>query len=200
MPGESLGKEHSIMSTHRTFFGASLAILLVALLALAGCSGSQPADEPQDEPQSAADTETAADTDNGATADGVYRAGAALGSPEVVALATVLEHPDQYDGKLVRIEGKIEQVCQKKGCWMILQDGDASTRVTFKDYGFFVPLDTKPGSVVRIDAEIHQETLSEEVAKHYEEETAGGDPDAIEGPQEVVSVVATGVEIDRGDG
>lgn len=186
------------MLTHRKSSAAWIASLLM-LVVMAGCSGSEPAEqaEPAAEPvaEPAAEPEAVQDVPD----DGVYRAGAALGSPEVVALAAVLEHPEEYDGKVVRIEGKVDQVCQKKGCWMILRDGDANTRVTFKDYGFFVPLDTKPGSVVRIDAEVHRETIPEEMAKHYEEETEGGNPEAIEGPQDVVSVVATGVEIDLGD-
>ena len=162
---------------------------LIALLALVACGGGEPADETETETP---EVETAS-----LAADDVYRAGAALSATEVVALATALEHPEDYDGKNVRIEGKIDEVCAKKGCWMILRDGDASVRVTFKDYGFFVPTDTKVGSTVRIDANVLRETISEEMAKHYEEETEGGDPDAITGPQEVVSVVATGVEIDQ---
>jgi len=41
----------------------------------------------------------------------------------------------------VKIMAKVEEVCQKKGCWMNLTDGNGnSIRVTFKDYGFFMPL------------------------------------------------------------
>ena len=42
----------------------------------------------------------------------------------------------------VKLTGKIEAVCQKKGCWMNLKNetGD-KLRVTFKDYKFFVPKD-----------------------------------------------------------
>lgn len=127
----------------------------------------------------------------------VYRAGEELRSTERVALADVLARPDDYEGVLVRIEGEIEQVCGTKGCWMILHDGDVSARVTFKDYGFFVPTDTRPGSTARIDAEISVESLGEELARHYEEETEGGDPGSVDGPQRIVAVVATGVQIDR---
>lgn len=41
-----------------------------------------------------------------------------------------------------KLTGKIDAVCQKKGCWMELKNTDGSTmRVTFKDYGFFMPKD-----------------------------------------------------------
>jgi hypothetical protein len=41
-----------------------------------------------------------------------------------------------------KLSGKIDAVCQKKGCWMELKNTDGSAmRVTFKDYGFFMPKD-----------------------------------------------------------
>ncbi|TAE81506.1 MAG: DUF4920 domain-containing protein [Bacteroidetes bacterium] len=42
----------------------------------------------------------------------------------------------------VKVTAPVGAVCQKKGCWMELTAADGSTmRVTFKDYGFFVPKD-----------------------------------------------------------
>jgi hypothetical protein len=42
----------------------------------------------------------------------------------------------------VKLTGKVDAVCQKKGCWMDLKKTDGNTmRVTFKDYGFFMPKD-----------------------------------------------------------
>jgi hypothetical protein len=41
-----------------------------------------------------------------------------------------------------KLSGKIDAVCQKKGCWMELKNTDGtSMRVTFKDYAFFMPKD-----------------------------------------------------------
>lgn len=41
-----------------------------------------------------------------------------------------------------KLVGKIDAVCQKKGCWMELKNQDGSSiRVTFKDYAFFMPKD-----------------------------------------------------------
>lgn len=41
-----------------------------------------------------------------------------------------------------KLSGKIDAVCQKKGCWMELKNNDGtSLRVTFKDYAFFMPKD-----------------------------------------------------------
>ncbi|RZL41189.1 MAG: DUF4920 domain-containing protein [Pedobacter sp.] len=49
----------------------------------------------------------------------------------------------------MKIEGKVVDVCKKKGCWMTLQmpNGDPM-RVTFKDYAFFMPMDIVGKNVV----------------------------------------------------
>lgn len=124
---------------------------------------------------------------------GVYGAGVDLGAGP--ALKDVYAKPDDYKGKTIRLQGKIEDVCRKKGCWMVLRDGEAEVRVKFKDYAFFVPRDSSDREVI-IQGVAKAETISEEVAKHYAEE--GGDPEAakaIKGPQTVVSFMATGAEI-----
>lgn len=42
----------------------------------------------------------------------------------------------------VKITGEVADVCQKKGCWMELKTADGKgLRITFKDYGFFMPKD-----------------------------------------------------------
>ena len=93
----------------------------------------------------------------------------------------------------VNLQGTIHDVCQKKGCWMVLSDGENQMRITFKDYGFFVPIDCS-GKSVTVQGVVSVEEIPEDLAKHYAEESKGEDPDAIEGPQRVVTMVATGVQ------
>ena len=39
-----------------------------------------------------------------------------------------------------KVTGKVVEVCTSKGCWMKLENANGeSTRVTFKDYAFFMP-------------------------------------------------------------
>jgi hypothetical protein len=133
--------------------------------------------------------------DQGSGATSIIKAGAALTADSIpVALSEALASPGKYEGKTLRLEGTIEQVCPMRGCWLMLKDGDAQARVTFKDYGFFVPTNSR-GKRIRLDAEVVRQTLSEELAVHLESETEGGNPESIHGPQEVISVIATGVEI-----
>ncbi|PYE80978.1 uncharacterized protein DUF4920 [Winogradskyella epiphytica] len=68
-----------------------------------------------------------------------------------------------------KIKGEIKEVCSKKGCWMKVDvDGANEVMVTFKDYGFFMPLNAE-GHVVLNGKAYITETSVEEL-KHYAED------------------------------
>jgi hypothetical protein len=67
---------------------------------------------------------------------------------ESVSLAQIYTSPEQYKDKEIRIEGTIKEVCQHKGCWLKLTDGNKELTVRFKDYGFFVPKDASTSKVI----------------------------------------------------
>jgi len=54
-----------------------------------------------------------------------------------VLLQDVLAKPEA--GRVVRLEGTIEKVCQNKGCWLELKQRTMAVHVTFENYGFFIP-------------------------------------------------------------
>lgn len=112
------------------------------------------------------------------------------------ALSEILKSPDSFGGKTLRTEGTVSAVCSQKGCWMTLGDGEKVVRVTFKDYGFFVPKDIA-GATVVVEGTFKVETIPEATAKHYEKETPGGKPEAVKGDQKQLSFEATGVELTR---
>ncbi len=122
--------------------------------------------------------------------------GAPLGDSPKVALADLVKDAASHSGKTVKTEGVVSAVCQEKGCWMTLKSGDQAVRVTFKDYGFFVPKDSA-GKTVVMEGVFSVKTIPEAKAKHYAGETPGGKPDAIKGDQKELSIVASGVEIAR---
>jgi uncharacterized protein DUF4920 len=122
--------------------------------------------------------------------------GAPLGDSPKVTLADLVKDPAAWSGKTVRTEGVVSAVCQGKGCWMTLKSGDQSVRVTFKDYGFFVPIDSA-GATAVMEGVFDVKTIPEATAKHYAGETAGGKPEAIKGDQKELSLVASGVELAR---
>ena len=81
----------------------------------------------------------------------------------------------------MKIEGKVVEVCKKKGCWMTLEmaNGDPM-RVTFKDYAFFMPMDIV-GKKVVLDGVAKKQTISVETLRHYAE-------DAKKSPEEVAKI------------
>lgn len=118
------------------------------------------------------------------------------GAP-AVTLQHLLQKPDAHAGKTVMVEGKVRRACAKKGCWMELAstESGAGVRVTFKDYGFFVPVDSA-GSSARVEGLVKVTELSEERAKHYESEGALV-PRGKDGKPREVHLVASGVELRR---
>ena len=132
-----------------------------------------------------------------ATADETIRRGAEFGDSPNVDLKVVLAAPDVHLGRSVVVEGKVDKVCPMKGCWLELMPADESrgVRVTFEDYGFFVPKDSM-GSMARLEGKFVREELSKREVDHLlgEGATLTTKPD---GTAAQVSFVARAVELRR---
>ena len=97
----------------------------------------------------------------------------------------------------VKIQGKITEVCPKKGCWLKLELADGSTAtVKMKDYGFFLPVAAK-GKTVVIDGEVKLKETSVAELKHYAEDAKKSkeEIDAITKPEKEVRVLAKGIVV-----
>ena len=121
--------------------------------------------------------------------------GKPLSIKKALSLQEALQQPAKYQNQKVLLEGKISDVCQMKGCWLMLSDGERAIRIKFEGYSFFVPKDSQ-GKKARAEGRLVQETLSEDMARHYAaEESSKSDPSEIRGPQRVVTFEAVGVAI-----
>ena len=122
--------------------------------------------------------------------------GSAIPDQPLIAMEALQKDFSKYQGKSVVTEGKVVKVCQKKGCWMSLQNPAGDIRVTFKNYGFFVSPDLIDKSV-RLVGELEQKEISESDAKHYleDENAPKAEVDKIKGPQITWQFVASGVKI-----
>lgn len=79
----------------------------------------------------------------------------------------------------LKVEGKIESCCQKKGCWTEVYVNDSETvHVTFKDYGFFVPMDAG-GKTIIMEGVAKYDTTNVEMLRHLAED-AGKSKEEIE--------------------
>jgi hypothetical protein len=120
--------------------------------------------------------------------------GAGLTLERALDLEEVARDPSQYTAAPILLHGRISDVCQRKGCWTVLSQGDANVRVRFKDYGFFLPKDSS-GKQAYVEGVLKVETLSEKRARHYAEESKTGDVETIEGPQRELGFTASGVRL-----
>lgn len=139
------------------------------------------------------------DTNSAAAAPAVQSFGEKLAAGETIPVAQVLADPSKWEGKVVRVEGLVRRACTKKGCWMeIVADGNESPtcRVTFKDYGFFVPLDAA-GSKATLAGTVEVAQVPRARVDHLAAEGATFATVNEDGSASEVRIVATGVELRR---
>ena len=93
------------------------------------------------------------------------------------------------------VMAEVVDVCSAKGCWIVLKDGDVEVRVSFKDYGFFVPSSLK-GKTVRVQGVLSEERISEADRRHYAEDAGMSDEqiEQIVGDTVEFTFEATGVQ------
>lgn len=125
--------------------------------------------------------------------------GAPLSAAPAIPAAAVMADPKKYDDKDVKLTGTVSAACAKKGCWMTLggaEPGGKRLRVSFKDYGFFVPTDCT-GKTATVEGHLKVTTLTVAQAQHFADDAAkaGAPAKKITEPQHEVSLVATGVEL-----
>lgn len=123
--------------------------------------------------------------------------GAPLTLSKTISVADAIAYTDNPSvnkhSSPVLIEGKIGSVCQAKGCWMGFTSEAGDIRVTFKDYGFFVP-QSVVGKTLQAEGIMQKTTLSLEDSKHLVED-GGGDPNSVTEPLVEYQMVASGVVI-----
>jgi hypothetical protein len=126
-----------------------------------------------------------------------------LDESQTVAVEKVLAEPASYDGKTMRLAGKIHDVCARKGCWITMTDGSETLRIKFNCpiKGRLVPLEAK-GHPAVVEGAVKLGEISEEVARHYKED-AGAPAEEIEkikGPQKALQMQSKGALIREDSG
>ena len=96
----------------------------------------------------------------------VISADEAMTSSEMFAKYNAMQVGDTVS---VKFASKINDVCSKKGCWMKLPVGEKEAMVRFKDYGFFMPLDSKDREVI-VEGKAFVKITPVEELKHYAED------------------------------
>lgn len=119
---------------------------------------------------------------------------------ETTPIADLMEDPGSFDGQTVRVEGEINAVCEKMGCWMMLQDGAAEVRIKVEDGVIVFPLESigewaaaqgevSVRSMERDEWVAWKKHLAEEADEPFDETAIG------EGPFLQVQIAGSGAEI-----
>ncbi len=124
--------------------------------------------------------------------------GASFEAKEVLSYDELLNKMDANDSLKVVVQGKVEAVCQAKGCWMNISSPSAGEEmvVKFKDYGFFVPKDISGREVV-LQGKAFREITPVDELRHLAED-AGKSADeiaAITEPVVELKFMADGVRL-----
>ncbi len=77
----------------------------------------------------------------------------------------------------IKFSASVNEVCQTKGCWMLLDIGANEAMVKFKDYGFFMPKNIADKEVI-VNGKAFVSEVSIEEQRHYAED-AGKSEDEI---------------------
>lgn len=100
------------------------------------------------------------------------------------------------DSVEIAFKGKVNSVCQAKGCWMKLDLGqpEKESFVKFKDYKFFVPMDAAEADAVIKGWAYKSETSVDEL-KHYAKDAGKSEEEiaAITAPKTEYTFMADGV-------
>lgn len=157
-----------------------LCLLLLSVVALTACQTA-------DESPTPGDGEMAP-----ASQDARETYGETVMAERVLPVRTLLDSARALEGQEVVVKGRIAHVCQKKGCWLAMDAGDARpVRVlvprTEEGYGFTVPKDASGEAVVSGTLSVN--LLDNATRDHYESDGAVR-PDSVE-----VQIAARGIEI-----
>ena len=117
-------------------------------------------------------------------------------------LLTAYSENQLTDTLQATLQGKVNEVCQAKGCWMTIAAGNDGEEmmVKFKDYGFFMPKDISGREVVMHGMAYYQITPVDEL-RHYAEDAGKSAEEIakITEPKRELRFLADGVKLLSGD-
>ncbi|PRP90130.1 hypothetical protein ENSA5_67480 [Enhygromyxa salina] len=116
--------------------------------------------------------------------------GAAFALAEAQPLSAVLA--SGVPSEAVKVSGTVESVCQKKGCWMVINEGEFSARVLVKDHAFAIPMDGE-GKAAIVEGTLEAKELTEANVAHLKRD--GDDKLEGDGPRQEIFLHATAVEL-----
>lgn len=132
--------------------------------------------------------------------EAVTEYGAPVRAAEAVPAPAVLADLDTYLNRTVTTEGRVTKVCQKKGCWLILDTGAQPIRVHVArtehgEYAFTVPTDIS-GAHAIVTGTLKRATLDPDTQKHLAEDATSSETAELPSDTEL-QITARGVVIEK---
>ena len=182
----------------------SFCVLLFGASLLVACDKKQSTSQVESKPAAAATAPATATAPSPQAATSVPAGktfGAGVKLTETTSIDTILADPKAWNGKTVRVEGMITDVCPKRGCWMELAGNAAGQKLRFKvtDGVMVFPMDAK-GQRATAEGTVAVKELSIEESKQYAEYQAKEygkpyDPASITQPTVIARIDGTGAVI-----
>lgn len=110
---------------------------------------------------------------------------------KAVDISVASQNPDAYAGKPAKFKGRITQVCQMEGCWLMIESNAQVARIKTKDHAFVIPKDSKGEAIVF--GELKRVELKPEVAKHLAEDAGVAAPEAVATSE--LQIIASSISI-----
>lgn len=120
---------------------------------------------------------------------------------EVTPVSAILENPDPFVGKTVRVKGIVTDVCASRGCWIQIGGEKKGQVIVFKvDDGVITfPMSAKGSEVVaegvvskRVVSEAQQKEMCEKEAKAHGKPV---DYSSVKGPKTIIRLEGLGAVI-----
>lgn len=151
-------------------------------------------------PGEAASPAAVADPAESAASEGKLYGAELVGEP-VVSIAQVMDDPQAFDGKVVRVEGMVTDVCTKRGCWFEMAGERPGMKMRFKvrDGDMVFPPSAK-GKHAVAEGTVSVRTLSLEDTRKFEAHMAQDagkefDPESITEPMVIIQLEGRGAVI-----
>ena len=129
----------------------------------------------------------------------VYGKGVSL--TETTAVSAILDNPDTYLGKMVRVEGMIIEVCAKRGCWMYIASDRQGEKIQVKvtDGEIVFPMSAS-GRMGVVEGVVEELKLSRDEMIKYQQHLAEEkgqpfDPSTVK-DERMIRLNGTGAEIE----
>lgn len=104
--------------------------------------------------------------------------GTIMPTGEPVMISKAAAQPEQHSAAPQAFQGRITEVCQKQGCWMVLEDGGSFARVFMSGHSFSVPKDARSTAVVY--GKLSVKKLDEKEMQHLASEGSKPQPQELQ--------------------